>query len=112
MPLNNLSSVFTASPVDQLTASMSVSALQQQVIASNVANRDVAGYQRVKVQFERALADGLPRASVVPDPVAQGTPLEQDLASMSTNATRYQAMARMLSRYYSIASAITAPGRN
>ena len=77
------------------------------MIASNIANRDTEGYQRLQVRFDAALE----RADVVPVPAAPNgdaqVSLEQDLVALSSNSAQYQALARVLSRYFSIVSAIT-----
>jgi flagellar basal-body rod protein FlgB len=99
-----------SSIVDQVAAAMSVSSLKHQVIANNIANRDTQGYQRIKLQFDRALGQAGP-ARIVPDTASAPVSMEQDLVSLSSNATRYEALARVLSRYFSIAAAITNPSR-
>ena len=99
-----------SSIVDQVSAAMSVSSLQHQVITNNIANRDTRGYQRIKLQFDRALGQTGP-ARRVADTSTAPVSLEQDLVSLSSNATRYEALARVLSRYFSIAAAITNSGR-
>ncbi|ARN19329.1 flagellar basal body rod protein FlgB [Piscinibacter gummiphilus] len=103
--------------VDQVAAALSVASLRNQVIAANIANRDVAGYQRMAVAFEQALdaAGATPpgaRAVVVPEPGTAGASLEQDMVALSGNALNYQALARALSRYFSIAQTIANGGRN
>jgi flagellar basal body rod protein FlgB len=95
--------------VDQVAASMSARTLQQQVVASNIANRDAPGYQRLRLEFERAFEGTRPR--VVADASAAPPSLEDDLVAMTANAGRYAALSRMLSRYFSIASAV-AGGRS
>jgi flagellar basal body rod protein FlgB len=99
-----------SSIVDQVSAAMSVSSLKHQVIANNIANRDTRGYQRIKLEFDRALGQAGP-ARMVADTSNAPVSMEQDLVSLSSNATRYAALARVLSRYFSIASAITNSGR-
>ena len=95
------------SVVDQVSAALSRASLQHEVIASNIANRDTEGYQRLQLRFDAALE----RASVVAEPAnAQAdapVSLEQDLVALSSNSARYEALARVLNRYFSIVSAIT-----
>jgi flagellar basal-body rod protein FlgB len=98
-----------SSIVDQVSAAMSVSSVQHQVIANNIANRDTRGYQRIKLQFDRALGQAGP-ARMVADTTAPVS-MEQDLVALSANATRYEALARVLSRYFSIAAAIANSSR-
>lgn len=94
------------SVVDQVAAAMSVRSLQHQVIASNIANRDTQGYQRLELRFQQlmggsgAVEIGIDRADVQ-------VPLEQDLVALSSNADQYGAMARVLSRYFSMLGVIT-----
>jgi len=99
-----------SSVIDQVSASMSVSSLYNQVIASNIANRDTQGYQRLKLQFDRAMGEA-GGASVTADTSTASVSLEDDLTTLSTNTMQYQAMARVLSRYFSIVTAITNPNR-
>jgi flagellar basal body rod protein FlgB len=93
------------SVVDQISASMSITSMRNQVIASNISSRDAQGYQRMKLSFDRALS-GEHKASVVPDKANAGASVEQDLIDLSTNALHYEAMARVLTRYFSMIGAI------
>lgn len=103
-------SVPAVSVVDQVSASMSLRSLQHQVIASNIANRDTQGYQRLRLTFDGALQE-VSTAHVAPDTSQADVSLEQDLVSMSSNSAQYQALARVLSRYFSIIAAITSQNR-
>ncbi len=94
------------SAIDRISASMSIATLRNQVIASNIANRDAQDYQRLAVRFARTLDDS-PVAVVAPDASPAAGSVEQDLVELSTNASRYQAMARVLSRYFSLIDTIT-----
>lgn len=102
------------SVIDRISASMSVSGLQQQVIASNIANRDTQGYQRLRLQFDRAMDQAMdtPDAASITT-ASPGAPvsIEQDLVALSTNSMQYEAMARVLSRYFSLIGSITNPNR-
>jgi flagellar basal-body rod protein FlgB len=98
------------SVVDQIAASMSARSLEHRVIASNIANRDTQGYQRLKVRFDRALEQA-GSMRVVAETASAPVALEQDLVALSSNAAQYEAMARVLGRYFSIISAITSYGR-
>lgn len=110
--------------VEQVSSALSLATLRNQVIASNIAHRDTQGYQRLQVSFDEAMAGAAapagsfapgraltPRAVVTAD--ATGTPpsLEQDMVALSTNTMNYQALARALSRYFSIAQTIANGGR-
>ena len=89
------------SVIDQVSTALSVSNLRHQVIASNIANRDTQDYQRLALQFDRAMS-----AVVTIDATTEPVSLEQDLAALSSNAAHYAALARALSRYFSIVNAI------
>lgn len=97
--------------IEQFSAAMSVSSLRHQVIATNIAARDAQNPQRLRLQFDDAMNRASGTARVVAD--SSGTPvsLEQDLVSMSSNAARYQALARVLGRYFSIAAIVAASSR-
>jgi len=99
------------SVVDQLSASMSHSSLRNELIASNIANRDTPGYRRLQLQFDRALDQAGVVASIVVDTSGHSASLEDDLTALSTNTMKYQAMARVLSRYFSIVNTISNPNR-
>ncbi len=75
------------------------------MISSNISNRDAQGYQRMKVSFEQALGAD-PAARVVPDTEHPDASMEQDLIDLSTNAMQYEAMARVLTRYFSMIGSI------
>jgi flagellar basal body rod protein FlgB len=112
MPLN------AASVVDQVSAALNVSSLRHQVVASNIAHRDTVGYQRLALQFahawQRAGEAELPSARVVaelPAPGAAAPSIEQDLLTLSGNATHYQALTRSLSRYFAMAGVVATGGR-
>jgi flagellar basal body rod protein FlgB len=99
------------SPIDQVSAALSLASLRHEVIASNIANRDAEGYQRQQVRFDAAME----RADVVAEPADPSgdaqVSLEQDLVALSSNSAQYAALARVLSRYFSILNAITNYGR-
>lgn len=96
--------------IDQISAAMSVRTLQHHVIASNIANRDAHGYQRLKVRFDHAMGEAT-AASVAVDRADAPVSLEQDLLALTSNSAHYEAMARVLGRYFSIISAITSYSR-
>ena len=57
--------VSQAATIERVSEAMSLRALQLDVIASNVANRDTEGYQRMRVRFDSAMR----RADAAMDPV-------------------------------------------
>jgi flagellar basal-body rod protein FlgB len=113
--------------VDQVSSALSFASLRNQVIASNIANRDTQGYQRIKARFDEALGASFQsmaspgaagsaersyrRATVAVDNDGPAPSVEEDMVSLSTNALNYQALARALSRYFSIAETIASGGR-
>jgi flagellar basal-body rod protein FlgB len=103
-------SVPAVSIVDQVSASLSLRSLQHQVIASNIANRDTQGYQRLRLTFDGAL-EQISSARVGADTSAAPVALEQDMVAMSSNSAQYQALARVLSRYFSIIETIASQSR-
>jgi flagellar basal-body rod protein FlgB len=96
--------------VDQISAALSVSNLRHEVIASNIANRDSQGYQRLKVRFDQAMSGG-ESATVVNDYSAADVSLEQDLVALSSNTLRYESLARALRGYFALIATITSPNR-
>jgi flagellar basal-body rod protein FlgB len=101
--------------IEQISAALSVTHLRHQTIASNIANRDAQGYQRLAVSFNEALnaAGEQPRASIVSettDPTAAPPSLEEDMVALSSNAMNYQALVKALSRYLSIQQTIASGG--
>ena len=104
MPVSSVSAV-----TDQLSTAMSLRSLQHQVLASNIANRETQGYQRLQLQFDR----GLGQAQVVAAPAVAGesAALEQELVALFANSGEYQAMARVLNRYFAILNVITSQTR-
>lgn len=99
-------SITGVSAIDQVSNALSLASLRHEVIASNIANRDAEGYQRLQVRFDATMQ----RAEVVPVPGDVADPqiaIEQDAVALSTNSAQYEALARVLSRYFSILNAIT-----
>jgi flagellar basal body rod protein FlgB len=102
-------SIAATSVIDQIAASLSAKSLEHQVIASNIANRDTEGYQRLKVEFERVFDSVTPR--IGPETTASPISTEEDMLALSTNAGSYQSLARSLSRYFSLINIITTASR-
>lgn len=109
-----------ATPViEPLDAALSASALRHRVAIANVAHRDSEGYRRLAVRFEpawsaaswRSGASHQVAATVVAEPRGADTSLERDLASMSSNALHYQALARSLGAYLTLLGAALDGGR-
>ncbi|MCW7540878.1 hypothetical protein OOT46_23945 [Aquabacterium sp. A7-Y] len=112
--------------VEQISTSLTAASMQNRVSASNIANRDSEAYVRLKVAFDQALGaagEGPATAGlaglqppagprVVPDVSNPKVSLEEELLELSKNTMNYQAMAKALSRYFSIAEAIASGGRS
>lgn len=99
--------------VDQVSSALSLASLRNQALASNIANRDTEGYQRLQAQFSQALQGGATHPVITPEATAGAAPsVEQDMVALSTNALHYQALARVLSRYFSIQETIAGGGRS
>lgn len=98
--------------IEQVSAALSVAGLRHQVIASNIANRDSVGYQRLALRFADALNAAGP-AQVVPEERASAAlpALEEDMLALSGNAMNYQALAKALAKYFTIAETIASGGR-
>jgi flagellar basal-body rod protein FlgB len=104
--------------VDQVSAALAVAGLRHQVIASNIANRDSVGYQRLALTFtdamnrEDATAPQVVAEGPLPGAVAAAPPsLEEDMLALSSNAMNYQALARALAKYFTIAETVASGGR-
>lgn len=93
--------------IDQVSSALSLASLRHQVIASNIAHREVPGHPRLKVGFAELLGADPPRPVVMRDEAAARPSLEQDMVALSNNALNYQALTRALSRYFSIVEIIT-----
>jgi flagellar basal body rod protein FlgB len=71
-------------------AEMKVSVLKQQIIAHNLANKDTPGF--VPVRFEEELQNIMGRPDYVKDKVIA----EEEMAKMTKNRFRHQALLRLL----------------
>lgn len=98
------------SVIDGISAAMSVQSVRNEVIASNIANRDAEGYQRLKVGFDRAFEEA-GRATVAADRSSTPVSMEDDLIALTSNSAQYQALARVLNRYFVVLATITNPNR-
>lgn len=119
----------SALTIESVRLALGAAGLRQRVIADNIANVNSPDHVRMRVLFEDQLTQALASAQSVqnvPDAMAllgQSTPqlevdpsqskieLDEEMAALSSNSLRYQALTRGLSRYFSIASAIASGGR-
>lgn len=122
-----MESGYSALTVEAVRLALGATALRQRVIAHNIANVDAPDHVRMKVVFEDQLAQALNAARQVgardaallsglqpemePD-LSQGkVQLDEEVAQMSANSVRYQALSRGISRYLSIAGLIASANR-
>jgi flagellar basal body rod protein FlgB len=94
------------SVIDQVANALSVSSLQHRVTVSNIANRDTQGYQRMQLRFDRAMNEP-GAAEVISESAEAPASLEQDLSALSSNAIQYEALTRVLNRYFSVLAVIS-----
>lgn len=111
--------------IDRLSTALSMSSLQHRVIANNIANVNTQGFIRQRVTFDEAMdaarlqadASTPPSATVAAharidaDPSESQSGVEADMLALSVNTMRYSTLARVLSRYLSIADAIASNTR-
>lgn len=122
-----MESGYSALTVEAVRLALGATALRQRVIAHNIANVDAPDHVRMKVVFEDQLAQALNAARQVgardaafldgiqaetePDLSRGKVQLDEEVAQMSANSVRYQALSRGISRYLSIASLIASANR-
>jgi flagellar basal-body rod protein FlgB len=111
--------------LDVLTKAVEVAALRHAVHASNVANANVEDYQRLEVQFAaESLSAGevgtltpkaLQETSQTDPEIAVSTDgqvrLDEEMAQMSQNALRYQALLSAFERTVGLLRAAARDGR-
>jgi flagellar basal-body rod protein FlgB len=118
MPSDGL---FISPTLQSLSLTMDDAAVRQQAIASNIANVNTPGYQRVDVSssFQRAYTDALTQLSQggtvdsLPEPsietaAVQGparpdgntVQIEQEMVSLDQNSARYEFAAQMLANHF------------
>jgi flagellar basal body rod protein FlgB len=99
--------------VEQVSAALSTASMKHQVIASNIANREALGYQRLAVQFAQVLQGDRAAPTVVAEPssASAAASVESDMVALSANAMNYQVLAKLLGRYLAIEQAVANGGR-
>jgi flagellar basal-body rod protein FlgB len=112
--------------LDLLSKAVEVAALRHAVHASNIANADIAGYQPLQVTFspEQSVTSGAmglsgegvvkashetPRIVASADSVVK---LDQEIAQMSQNALRYQALLGAFERTVDVLRTAARDGRS
>lgn len=122
-----MESGYSALTVEAVRLALGATALRQRVIAHNIANVDSPDHTRMKVVFEDQLAQALGaarqadvrdaallvgiQAEMEPDVSKGKVQLDEEVAQMSANTVRYQALSRGISRYLSIASLIASANK-
>lgn len=119
----------SALTIESVRLALGATGLRQRLIADNIANVNSPDHVRMKVVFEEHLAQALAsmqagredlspaevlgqvRAEVEPDLTAGKVELDDEMARLSSNSLRYQALSRGLSRYLSIANIIASSSR-
>jgi flagellar basal-body rod protein FlgB len=113
----------SALTIESVRMALGASSLRQKVIADNIANVGSTNHTRMRVVFEESLAQALQaaraggssvdmstissiQAEVEPDPYQGPVQLDEEVARLSANSTRYGALSKGISRYLSIASLI------
>jgi flagellar basal-body rod protein FlgB len=111
--------------LDLLTKAVDVAALRHAVHGSNVANANIEGYQRLEIAFApehlsreevmnlstaqlRAARDATPEIAVSADSVVK---LDEEMAQMSQNALRYQALLGAFERTVGVLRAAARDGK-
>src|SRR5213075_2183060 len=114
-----------------LALALDAASLRQQAISANVANHATPGFGTLKLDFESQMEDArraldskgrLDASSLAnvqlqlaPALDANGQPvrvqIDEQMADMAQNAVHYQALARGLSRHYSILSSAVSDGK-
>lgn len=122
-----MESGYSALTVEAVRLALGASSLRQRVIAHNIANVDAPDHVRMKVVFEDQLSQALNAARQVgardaaflaglqaetePDLSKGKVQLDEEVAQLSANSVRYQALSRGVARYLSIASLIASANR-
>lgn len=118
----------TALTVESVRLALGATGMRQRVIADNIANADSPDHVRMRVVFEQQLSQALSaarmnggvggvawldgvQAEMEPDLTQGRVQLDEEVAQLSANSLRYQALSRGLSRYLSIASLIASATR-
>lgn len=118
---------YSALTVEAVRLALDATALRQRVIAHNIANVDSPDHVRMKVSFEEQLSQALGaarqagvrdaaflsgiRAEAEPDLASRKVQLDEEVAQLSANSLRYQALSRGVARYLSIANLIASANR-
>ena len=118
--------------VEAVRMALDATSLRQKYIADNIANVNTPGHIRMKVVFEDRLAQALENSAPIDEnaglsasndlswaepevlpasSTGDAVRLDREMVDLSSNTMRYHALAKALNKYFSLASAITAPGR-
>src|SRR5579859_3279540 len=116
-----------------LGLALDAASLRQQAIAANIANADTVGYEPLTVSFEEQLGDArrtlesagqldahsldgvAPRLETSnetsPSGLTAGVSLDLEVAHLTQNAVRYEALVQGLSKHSGMLSAATGDGQ-
>jgi flagellar basal-body rod protein FlgB len=114
--------------IEAVRLALNAASLRHAAIAGNVANAGSTNYVPMRVTFEDRLADALAASrwggdnevaraisDLQPELVSSDGPkqvqIETEMTQLSVNSLRYHALAKGLSRYFSMASVIATGGK-
>lgn len=123
-----MSSIFDTATVTQVAAALDRAVLRQQVGAANIANANVGGYVAQRVDFDAQMAafgwqaqtsqtsGVLPagvsvRARLDNDGLPQPVQLDQEVAELSQNTLRFQALTKALGKQFAMLAVAVADGK-
>lgn len=120
-----MSSIFDTATVAQVAAALDRAVLRQQVGSANIANANVGGYVAQQVDFDAQMAafgwrtessQALPagvsvRARLDNDGLPQPVQLDQEVAELSQNTLRFQALTKALGKQFAMLAVAVADGK-
>jgi flagellar basal-body rod protein FlgB len=101
-------------PVALIMQALNGLQLRSSATAQNIANANTVGYRPVEVRFEDALGRpslGPPRVRARSDIVPGGMRLDQELLTATATASRYGALATLLTRRMQMDHLVATEGR-
>lgn len=123
-----MSSIFDTATVQAVASALDRAALRQQVGAANIANANVGGYIAKRVEFDAHMAAmgwtapqatgiaSLPAGVTIRDRLdndglPQPVQLDQEVAELSQNSLRFQALTKALGKQFSTLAVAVADGK-
>ena len=105
---------FSSEAISNISRQLDVCALRHEVYSANVANADVAGYERLEV-IQQDAQIGFEKSTESPSSRVINTHeavlLDQEMARLSKNALRYELMLTTYQRTVGIVNAAIKEGR-